>query len=81
MNVALLLTAGHETCPQPQTSEPLVAIEIVKLMHILILENKIDLVKESLAKEQCGQTLALVYKERQQKELLFSSFCSAELQY
>ncbi len=31
--------------PQPQTSEHLAAIEIMKLKHILILQNKIDLVK------------------------------------
>lgn len=62
MNVTLGLIAGHESCPQPQASERLVAIEIVKLTYILILENKIDLVKESPAKEQCGHTLALVHK-------------------
>lgn len=44
--------AGNEPCPQPQTSEHLAAIEIMKLKHILILQNKIDLVKESQAREQ-----------------------------
>uniref|UniRef100_A0A2K5JIK4 protein-synthesizing GTPase n=1 Tax=Colobus angolensis palliatus TaxID=336983 RepID=A0A2K5JIK4_COLAP len=52
MDAALLLTAGNDSCPQPQTSEHLAAIEIMKLKHILILQNKIDLVKESQAKEQ-----------------------------
>uniref|UniRef100_A0A8C5P321 protein-synthesizing GTPase n=1 Tax=Jaculus jaculus TaxID=51337 RepID=A0A8C5P321_JACJA len=46
MDAALLLIAGNESCPQPQTSEHLTAIEIMKLKHILILQNKIDLVKE-----------------------------------
>merc|ERR1711991_60774 len=49
MDAALLLVAGNESCPQPQTSEHLAAIEIMKLKHILILQNKIDLVKESAA--------------------------------
>src|SRR3569833_2573013 len=31
MDAALLLIAGNETCPQPQTSEHLAAIEIMKL--------------------------------------------------
>ncbi|CAG5867814.1 unnamed protein product, partial [Menidia menidia] len=44
MDAALLLIAGNESCPQPQTSEHLAAIEIMKLKHILILQNKIDLV-------------------------------------
>ena len=54
------LPAGNESCPQPQTSEHLAAIEIMKLKHILILQNKIDLVKESQAKEQYEQILAFV---------------------
>jgi translation initiation factor 2 subunit 3 len=48
-----------------QTSEHLAAVEIMKLKHILILQNKIDLVKESQAKEQYEQILAFVKgKER-----------------
>merc|ERR1712130_878750 len=35
MDAALLLIAGNESCPQPQTSEHLAAIEIMKLKHIL----------------------------------------------
>lgn len=38
MDAALLLVAGNESCPQPQTSEHLAAIEIMKLKHILILQ-------------------------------------------
>uniref|UniRef100_A0A8C5YS92 protein-synthesizing GTPase n=1 Tax=Marmota marmota marmota TaxID=9994 RepID=A0A8C5YS92_MARMA len=60
MDAALLLIAGNESCPQPHTSEHLAAIEIMKLKHILILQNKIDLVKESQAKEQYEQILAFV---------------------
>lgn len=56
--------ASNESCPQPQTSEHLAAIEIMKLKHILILQNKIDLVKESQAKEQYEQILAFVQGER-----------------
>lgn len=55
MDAALLLIAGNEPCPQPQTSEHLAAIEIMKLKHILIMQNKIDLVKESQALEQYEQ--------------------------
>lgn len=55
MDAALLLIAGNESCPQPQTSEHLAAIEIMKLKHIIILQNKIDLVRESQAKEQYQQ--------------------------
>lgn len=50
-----IFTAGNESCPQPQTSEHLAAIEIMKLKHIIILQNKIDLMKESQAKDQYEQ--------------------------
>uniref|UniRef100_A0A2K6A552 protein-synthesizing GTPase n=1 Tax=Mandrillus leucophaeus TaxID=9568 RepID=A0A2K6A552_MANLE len=60
MNAALLLIAGNEFCPQPQTSEHLAAIEIMKLKHNLILQHKIDLLKGSQAKEQYEQILAFV---------------------
>jgi translation initiation factor 2 subunit 3 len=52
MDAALLLVAGNESCPQPQTSEHLAAVEIMKLRHIIILQNKIDLVKEEQAQQQ-----------------------------
>lgn len=52
MDAALLLVAANESCPQPQTSEHLAAIEIMRLKHIIILQNKIDLVKEQQAAQQ-----------------------------
>jgi translation initiation factor 2 subunit 3 len=52
MDGALLLIAGNETCPQPQTSEHLAAVEIMRLKHIIILQNKIDLVQETAAANQ-----------------------------
>lgn len=49
MDAALLLIAGNESCPQPQTSEHLAAIEIMKLKHVIILQNKVDLMSEESA--------------------------------
>lgn len=40
MDGALLLIAANETCPQPQTSEHLAAVEIMKLKDIIIIQNK-----------------------------------------
>lgn len=60
MDAALLLIAANETCPQPQTSEHLAAIEIMKLKHILILQNKIDLCRESQLREQYDQILRFI---------------------
>merc|ERR1719460_1087580 len=55
MDAALLLIAGNEKCPQPQTSEHLAAVEIMKLDNIIILQNKIDLVTETDAVGQHKQ--------------------------
>lgn len=49
MDAALLLIAGNEDCPQPQTLEHLAAIEIMKLKHIIVLQNKVDLMKKEAA--------------------------------
>jgi len=55
MDAALLLVAGNETCPQPQTSEHLAAVEIMRLENIIILQNKVDLVKPDAATAQHEQ--------------------------
>jgi translation initiation factor 2 subunit 3 len=55
MDAALLLIAGNETCPQPQTSEHLAAVEIMRLENIIILQNKVDLVKPDAALAQHDQ--------------------------
>ena len=60
MDAALLLIAGNEPCPQPQTSEHLAAVDIMQLHNIIILQNKIDLVKEEAAKLQHDQIQAFV---------------------
>ncbi|KAG2483654.1 hypothetical protein HYH03_017457 [Edaphochlamys debaryana] len=52
MDGALLLIAANETCPQPQTSEHLAAVEIMRLKDIIILQNKIDLITEPNAINQ-----------------------------
>ncbi|XP_021774764.1 eukaryotic translation initiation factor 2 subunit gamma-like isoform X1 [Chenopodium quinoa] len=52
MDGALLLIAAKESCPQPQTSEHLAAIDIMQLKHIIILQNKVDLIQENAALNQ-----------------------------
>ena len=60
MDAALLLIAGNETCPQPQTSEHLAAIEIMKLNHIVILQNKVDLMREEGAEQHYQSILKFI---------------------
>ncbi len=46
---ALLLVAANEKCPQPQTKEHLMALQISGIKNIIIVQNKIDLVSEEEA--------------------------------
>src|SRR3989344_4226701 len=49
MDGALLLVAANEKCPQPQTREHLMALQITGIKNIVIVQNKIDLVDEKEA--------------------------------
>ena len=46
MDGAILVIAANEKCPQPQTREHLMALEIAGIKNIIIVQNKIDLVSE-----------------------------------
>ncbi|MBI5389030.1 translation initiation factor IF-2 subunit gamma [Candidatus Woesearchaeota archaeon] len=46
MDCALLLVAANETCPQPQTKEHLMGLEISGITKIIIVQNKVDLVQK-----------------------------------
>ncbi|CAM1505680.1 Fc.00g113170.m01.CDS01 [Cosmosporella sp. VM-42] len=60
MDAALLLIAGNESCPQPQTSEHLAAIEIMKLDKIVILQNKVDLMRPEAAQKHHESILKFI---------------------
>ncbi len=49
MDGALMLIAANEPCPQPQTREHLTALQIIGVKHLVIVQNKIDLVSEEEA--------------------------------
>jgi len=51
MDAAILLIAANEKCPQPQTEEHLMALDIVGIKNIIIIQNKIDLLSAEQAKK------------------------------
>ena len=55
MDGALLLVAANENCPQPQTREHLMALEIIGVKNVIVVQNKIDLVSEEQALKNYGQ--------------------------
>jgi translation initiation factor 2 subunit 3 len=55
MDGALLLVAANEECPQPQTKEHIVALEIMGIKNVIVIQNKIDLVTEEQALNNYNQ--------------------------
>ena len=49
MDGAMLMVAANETCPQPQTSEHLMALGIAGIENIVVVQNKVDLVSKERA--------------------------------
>lgn len=49
MNGAVLVIAANEKCPQPQTREHLMALDITGVKNIVIAQNKVELVSEEEA--------------------------------
>ncbi len=55
MDGAMLVIAANETCPQPQTKEHLMALNIIGIKNIVIVQNKIDLVSKEKVIEHYHQ--------------------------
>jgi translation initiation factor 2 subunit 3 len=60
MDGALLLVAANELCPQPQTREHLMALEISGIEHVVVVQNKIDLVNKERALRNYQQIKAFL---------------------
>lgn len=55
MDGAMLVIAANESCPQPQTKEHLMALELIGIKKIVIAQNKIDVVTQAEALEHYKQ--------------------------
>ncbi|HEX7627768.1 MAG TPA: translation initiation factor IF-2 subunit gamma, partial [Candidatus Methanoperedens sp.] len=60
MDGALLVIAANENCPQPQTKEHLMALNILGIKNIIIIQNKIDIVPREKVLENFNQIKAFV---------------------
>ncbi|MFH0830352.1 MAG: translation initiation factor IF-2 subunit gamma [Candidatus Aenigmatarchaeota archaeon] len=60
MNGALLVIAANEKCPQPQTREHLMVLNIAGLNNMVIVQTKIDLVNEEQAMKNYQEIKAFV---------------------
>ena len=60
MDGAMLVISASEKCPQPQTKEHLMALELVGISRIVIVQNKIDVVSQKDAVVNYEQIKAFV---------------------
>ena len=51
MNGALLVIAANQKCPQPQTKEHLMALNVVGVKNIVVVQNKIDIIDDERARK------------------------------
>ncbi len=55
MDGALLLVAANEHCPQPQTVEHLMALQVAGIKNVIVVQNKIDVVSVERAHKHYQQ--------------------------
>jgi len=51
MDGAVLVIAANEPCPQPQTKEHLMALDVIGVKEVIVVQNKIDIVSKERAVE------------------------------
>ena len=60
MDGAVLVISANEACPQPQTKEHLMALNITGINKIVIVQNKVDLISKDKVVEHYNQIKSFV---------------------
>ena len=60
MDGAMLMISATEECPQPQTQEHLMALEIMHIDRVIVVQNKIDLADKAVAEKNYKQIKAFL---------------------
>ncbi|MGB9937955.1 MAG: translation initiation factor IF-2 subunit gamma [Methanobacterium sp.] len=55
MDGAVLVIAANEHCPQPQTKEHLMALDVIGVKDVIVVQNKIDIVSKERAIESYNE--------------------------
>ena len=63
MDGAILVIAANEPCPQPQTREHLAALKILGVEHIIVVQNKVELVSDEQAMKNYEQIVNFLEQE------------------
>ncbi|MEM3980428.1 MAG: GTP-binding protein, partial [Ignisphaera sp.] len=67
MDAALLVIATNEPCPQPQTREHLMALDIMGIDQLIVVQNKVDVVDREQAKRNYQQIVEFLSTTRYSK--------------
>jgi translation initiation factor 2 subunit 3 len=60
MDGAVLVISADEPCPQPQTEEHLMALDIIGVENVVVAQNKVDLVSRERAEESYDEIRGFV---------------------
>ena len=60
MDGAVLVISADEPCPQPQTEEHLMALDIIGVENVVVAQNKLDLVSRERAEESHDEIVEFV---------------------
>jgi translation initiation factor 2 subunit 3 len=55
MDGAVLVIAANEPCPQPQTKEHLMALDVIGVTEVIVVQNKIDIISRERALENYNE--------------------------
>lgn len=55
MDGAILVIAANEPCPQPQTKEHLMALDVIGVKDVIVVQNKIDIISKERAIESYNE--------------------------
>ncbi|MEM2208107.1 MAG: translation initiation factor IF-2 subunit gamma [Sulfolobales archaeon] len=60
MDSALLVVAANEPCPQPQTREHFMALEVIGVKKVIVVQNKVDVVSKEQARKNYEEIKAFL---------------------
>jgi translation initiation factor 2 subunit 3 len=67
MDAAMLVIAANEPCPQPQTREHLMALDVMGIEQLVVVQNKVDVVNKDQAKKNYTQIIDFISSTRYSK--------------
>lgn len=81
MDGAVLVIAANEYCPQPQTKEHLMALDVIGVKDVIVVQNKIDIVSKERAIESYHEIKEICKRYLCRRCSNYTCICSARSKY